>query len=100
MVRLYILLIVVSAVAALSLGAAAADDDCYGDWSVAAPIVREEGLVTVEQLSVAARANLKGDIVKTTLCRERGEYVFRLVVKSLNGQLRGLTVDARRPFER
>lgn len=75
-------------------------EGCVADWSVAAPIVKEEGLVTVEELSKAASGRLSGDIVKATLCRENGIYVFRLVVKGVSGQLRTVTVDARRPFGR
>lgn len=76
----------------------AADDTCYADWSVAAPIVRQENLMTVEQLAAAARSKLKGEIVKTTLCKENGNYVFRLVVRSASGQLSSMTVDAKDPF--
>jgi uncharacterized membrane protein YkoI len=100
MVRLYLFLIAFCAVSVLVLSAGAAEDNCFRDWSVAAPIVKQQGLVTVEQLTSAAPRQLKGDIVKTTLCQEQGEYVFRLVVKGANGQLRGVTVDARRPFDR
>ena len=90
----------------LSLGSAllvapcalATDATCYSDWSEAAPIVKQEGLMTVEQLSAAARSKLKGDIVKTTLCKENGAYVFRLVVRGANGQLTPMTVDAKNPF--
>ena len=78
--------------------ALAADDTCYSDWSVAAPIVRQENLMTVEQLSAAARSKLNGDIVKTTLCKVNGNYVFRLVVRSASGQLSSMTVDAKDPF--
>lgn len=75
-------------------------DGCVADWSAAAPIVKEEGLVTVEELSRAASSRLSGDIVRATLCREKGVYVFRLVVKGVSGHLRAVTVDARRPFDR
>ena len=76
----------------------AAGGTCYSDWSEAAPIVKQEGLMTVEQLSAAARSKLKGDIVKTTLCKENGSYVYRLVVRGANGQLTPMTVDAKNPF--
>ncbi len=51
---------------------------CYADWSVAAPIVRKEGLATVETLARRAQARISGDIVKTTLCEEKGGFVYRL----------------------
>ena len=76
----------------------AADTACYSDWSLAAPIVKQEGLTTVEELTAAARSKLKGDIVKTTLCKENGSYVYRLVVRGPNGQLTPMTVDAKNPF--
>lgn len=76
----------------------AADATCYADWSIAAPIVQQEGLMTVEQLSAQARTKLKGEIVKTTLCKEGGGYVFRLVVRGADGRLMPMTVDAKSAF--
>jgi uncharacterized membrane protein YkoI len=73
---------------------------CYADWSVAAPIVRKEGLATVEALSRLAQARISGDIVKTTLCKENGGFVYRLVIRSPKGRLFNRTVDARAPFGR
>lgn len=78
--------------------AAAGDVACYADWSVAAPIVKQEGLATVEALTLAARAKLKGDILKTTLCRENGVYVYRVVLRGADGRLTQVTVNAKSPF--
>jgi uncharacterized membrane protein YkoI len=80
------------------LGAAVAEDNCVSDWSEAAPIVREQGLMPVEKLTPAARAKLNGEIVKVTLCKENGLYVFRLVVRGQGGAMRTVTVDAKNPF--
>ena len=77
---------------------AGAEDNCISDWSIAAPIVRQEGLMTVEQLTPVARQKLKGDVVKVTLCRENGAYVFRLVVRGGGGAIKTVTVDAKNPF--
>jgi uncharacterized membrane protein YkoI len=88
------------AAAALATQTGAARGGCIPDWSVAAPLVKKEGLVTVEQLTAMARSELAGDIVKTTLCEEKGGYVFRLVVRAPDGQLKSVTVDARTPFKR
>ncbi len=87
-----------STFAAMATGAVAADVTCYADWSVAAPIVQQEGLMTVEQLTAAARVKLKGDIVKTTLCKQNDGYVFRLVLRGTDGRLNAVTVDAKKPF--
>lgn len=87
--------------ALLAAGAApipAVAGNCYGDWSVAAPIVRKEGLATVEALSRLARSRLSGDIVKTTLCEEQGAFVYRLVIRDDAGRFKSRTVDARIPF--
>lgn len=73
---------------------------CIDDWSVAAPIVHKEGLATVEVLSRLAQAKISGSIVKTTLCEENGGYVYRLVIRDLQGRLSNRTVDARSPFGR
>ena len=71
---------------------------CIADWSIAAPIVKEEGLFTIERLSPLVRLKLGADIVKATLCKQAGGYVFQLVIRSSEGRLRRLTLDARTPF--
>jgi hypothetical protein len=76
------------------------EQGCIADWSVAAPIVRQEGLVSVEELSALIRTRLDASIVKTTLCQEKGDYAFRLVVRGAQGQLKSLTLNARAPFGR
>lgn len=73
---------------------------CIADWSVAAPIVRQNGLVSVEELSQLIRSRLDASIVKTTLCQEQGDYAFRVVVRGAQGQLKSLVLDARAPFQR
>jgi len=75
-------------------------DSCYADWSVAAPIVRKEGLTTVETLWKLAQSKIFGQIVKTTLCEEKGGFVYRLVVRDPTGRLVNRKVDARQPFKR
>lgn len=91
---------IILAVAATALRADSGDGDCIPDWSVAAPIVRQQGLVSVEVLAEMAASRIEGEIVKTTLCREEGAYVYRLVIKDERGRFRRITLDARRPFGR
>lgn len=88
------------ALAVTSAAPAGAAESCFADWSVAAPIVKTEGLATVEQLSQLARSSGSGEIVKTTLCRSDAGYVYRVVLKDGKGQLKTLSVDARKPFAR
>jgi uncharacterized membrane protein YkoI len=78
---------------------AAAESRCINDWSEAAPIVRNEGLYTVEKLTSEARGKIAGNIVKTTLCQDDGVWVFRLIVR-VKGHLKMMTVDAKTPFPR
>ena len=77
-----------------------ADDTCIEDWSKAAPIVKAEGLATVETVTRLAASRLSGDVVKVTLCRDGGRYVYRLVVRTGGGRHSSLTVDAIEPFSR
>lgn len=87
--------------AAASSPADAADDGkCFADWSVAAPMVKEQGLTSVEQLRSLARTEVSGDVVKTILCRLQDDFIYRLVVRERGGQMRTLNVDARKPFGR
>ena len=90
---------VVVAAAAFTHASRAGDGTCIADWSIAAPIVRSEGLVTVEELSHMVRARLDASIVKATLCETDGRYSFRVVMRSRQG-LKSLTVDAKAPFDR
>ncbi|MFA5951330.1 MAG: hypothetical protein WC807_13705 [Hyphomicrobium sp.] len=75
-----------------------AEEVCLSDWSIAAPIVRREGLVTVEQLSGLVRQRFPGDIIKTSLCEGGGAYAFHIVIRTANGRLRSVVLDARKPF--
>ena len=68
--------------------------ECVADWSTAAQIVKQEQLLTVEQVSAAQAGAIPGKIVKTTLCREKDGFVYRLVVRNLAGQLQNIVVDA------
>ena len=82
------------------LSPAVATDACIADWSDAASIVHRNKLTTVEALSRLAAGELPGAIVKTTLCEEKGSFVYRLVVRDPQGKLSAHTVDARAPFGR
>lgn len=72
---------------------------CTTDWSIAAPIVYQEKLVTVEALSRLAADKISGSIiVRTALCQENGTFSYRIVMRDVRGRLSSHTVDARAPF--
>jgi uncharacterized membrane protein YkoI len=75
---------------------ARAQQSCIADWSVAAPIVRREGLATMERVGRIMREGAAMEIVKSALCTANGRYVYRLTVRGGSG-LRTLVVDARQP---
>lgn len=79
---------------------AKAEADCITDWSIAAPLVEQEGLVKVDRLARMARGQLSGEIVKTSLCVGKDGWSYRLVVRQANGGLTSHVLDARRPFGR
>lgn len=87
-------------VAVLTPTLTSAGGQCYASWSVAAPIVHKERLTTVEKLSKLAQTRISGDIVRTTLCEEKGTFTYRLVIRDPAGRLMSRTVDARAPFDR
>jgi len=95
-------LVTMLALAAAVLGSAGARaaDTCIEDWSTAAPVVKAEGLATVEAVTKLAAARVKGDVVKVTLCQDGNRYVYRLVVRDAGGKHTRLTVDAKEPFGR
>ncbi|MEW5963546.1 MAG: hypothetical protein AB1749_08275 [Pseudomonadota bacterium] len=74
--------------------------DCITDWSIAAALVEQEGLVKVERLARMVRGKLAGEIVKTSLCAGKDGWSYRLVVREASGGLRRHALDARQPFGR
>lgn len=78
----------------ICLGVPAARAECLSDWGAAAEVVRENGLQTVEQLSKMSPQQLKGQIIKVTLCEEGGRFVYRLVVRDGAGQMKNVVLDA------
>ncbi len=68
---------------------------CIADWSVAARIVEEKNLASVEDVSQRIRAQNAGSVVRTVLCEAGGSYVYRLTVKDAKGALKNMTIDAR-----
>lgn len=80
------------------LSAAGTVDRCYADWAEASAIVAREALVVSSEIQNRSRALAFGDVVRMTLCEERGRFTYRLVVRRGNGAIETMTVDARRPF--
>lgn len=74
-----------------------AQQSCIVDWSEAAPIVRREGLATIERVSRIMRDGAAKEIVTSALCTTEGRYVYRITVRGAGGGLRTLIVDARQP---
>jgi hypothetical protein len=73
---------------------------CIEDWSTAVPVVKEEGLAAVETVTRLAKTRLAGEIVKVTLCKIDERYVYRVLVRSANGRMAPVIVDAKEPFGR
>ena len=73
---------------------------CFDDWSDAAPVMLQEGLLGTRELHELARRRLPGDLVHITLCQEGSRYIYRLLMRDARGRLNTVTVDARQPFER
>lgn len=71
---------------------------CYADWSEAGPIVRREGLVPAREVHEQARKRHLGEPIRITLCEEKGQFVYRLVLQDGAGKVKNLTLDARKPF--
>jgi hypothetical protein len=75
---------------------ATAKERCYGDWSDAAPIVAREQLRSARDVQDMAREELGGDIVRIVLCEAEAGFVYRLVLRRLDGRIGTLTVSAAR----
>ncbi len=77
-------------------GDAAVEPRCYGEWSEAAPIVAREKLKSALDVQALARVELGGDVVRIVLCEEEKGFVYRLVLRRLDGHIGTLTVSAAR----
>ncbi|MGH1418222.1 MAG: hypothetical protein ACRBCJ_05135 [Hyphomicrobiaceae bacterium] len=71
---------------------------CYTNWSEAAVVVKKNKLVNVADLDAMVRDKLDGRIVKTTLCSVEKDYIYKIVVRKSGGQLKSVSVDAKKPF--
>lgn len=71
---------------------------CWADWSEAALIVRREALTPVERVNKLARERHPGaEVIKVTLCEEQGKFVYRLLLRERQGQIKSELLDARQP---
>lgn len=87
--------VIAVAAAVLLPCAASRADNCVTDWGMAGQIVRQQNLVTVEEMSRSLAADGIGKLVKTTLCRSEAGYFYRLVIKSPTGELRTTVMTAK-----
>jgi hypothetical protein len=87
--------VAITAAAAALLSGPALADDCLTDWGMAGQIVRQENLITVEEVSKSLAADGIGQLVKTTLCRSETGYFYRLVILSPTGQLKTSVMTAK-----
>ena len=96
-VRFSIVLLLAGLASISSAKAAAPEGYCWADWSDAAPVVRKEALRPAKEIADSVKARGK-DVVKVTLCQEKGRIVYRMVVVSTDGKVENVTVDALKPF--
>jgi|CXWK01.1.fsa_nt_gi hypothetical protein len=73
---------------------AAAVEACYADWGAASQIIRQFKLMTVDQLTKEAAGQLGGQIVKTTLCKDGDDYIYKVVVRDSKGALKTVVMGA------
>ena len=74
------------------------ENQCWADWSAAAPVVHREALRPAKDVRELAQKNTKGQLLNITLCAEQGKYVYRLLILKTAGTVEAVTVDARHPF--
>ena len=80
--------------------AAAVQNQCWADWSTAAPVVHREALRPAKDVRDLAQKNSSGQLLNITLCAEQGKYVYRLLILKTAGTVEAVTVDARHPFSK
>lgn len=74
------------------------ENQCWADWSAAAPVVHRESLRPAKDVRELAQKNTKGQLLNITLCSEQGKYVYRLLILKTAGTVESVTIDARHPF--
>ncbi len=74
---------------------AAAAVQCFNNWSMAAPIARQQGLMTLDKLSTRIAMQFNSRLVKVVLCRKADRFFYRIVVKTNDGRLDLMRVDAK-----
>jgi uncharacterized membrane protein YkoI len=89
-----------SAPLAAHASATALADQCWADWSTAAPVVHRESLRPAKDVRDLAQKNSSGQLLNITLCAEQGKYVYRLLILKTAGTVEAVTVDARHPFSK
>lgn len=95
---LHIAILVAATLAQAAHARASEADKCYPSWTEAAPIVKREQLVSAKDVHEQARKRQIGEPIRITLCEEKGQFVYRLVLQDASGKVKNLTVNARRPF--
>jgi hypothetical protein len=70
------------------------EQQCFTDWSDAAPVVARERLKPARAVQGAVRDQLGGDVVRITLCREGDGFVYRVVVRGLDGRISNMRLSA------
>ena len=93
-------LTVLAAAGGAHAAAPAQEDRCWADWSAAAPIVHRESLRPAKDVRSLAQETNQGQLLNITLCAQKGQYVYRLLILRTVGTVEALTVDARTPFGR
>ena len=74
------------------------EDRCWADWSAAAPIVHRESLRPAKDVRALAQQTSRDQLLNITLCEEKGQFVYRLLILRSAGRVEALTIDARTPI--
>ncbi len=90
------LALIALASAALAAPQAPAVGTCVENWSDAAPIVAQEGLIPTRDVHLFARRQHASDLVHIKLCMEETGYVYRLLLRDEQGRLTHLKINALR----
>ena len=89
------MLLLSSSAGAVSRPTDLTDGQCLADWSQAALVVRMQSLRTAQEVRDLALSRTPGKLLQMTLCREKGRYIYRVVVMSERGRMTDLVVEAR-----
>lgn len=81
-------------------GKVIAGERCFDNWSEAARIIPQEGLMPASKIQALVDKRGAGKVVRITLCQRGADFRYKLVVFDHGGKAHKMELDAKKPVIR